>query len=95
MSEVDATATITRFEHDLENDLLVFNLTADVITSAARLADKHALRGYDAVQLAVALEINAARIADQLPRLLLISSDADLNAAAQIEGLSSDDPNLH
>jgi hypothetical protein len=59
------------------------------------LADKHALRGYDAVQLAVALEINAARIADQLPRLLLISSDADLNAAAQIEGLSSDDPNLH
>lgn len=95
LSATDAAAAIARFEHDLEHDLRVFDLTPDVVTTAARLAENHALRGYDAVQLAVALEINAARTAQQLPSLILISSDAELNAAAQIERLFTDDPNLH
>lgn len=95
LSAPDAAAAITRFEHDLEHDLRVFDLTPDVITAAARLAERHALRGYDAVQLAVALEINRARTAQQLPSLILISSDAELNAASQIERLLADDPNLH
>jgi hypothetical protein len=47
------------------------------------------------VQLAVALEINVARTAQQLPSLILISLDAELNAAAQTEKLVTDDPNLH
>lgn len=95
LSATDAAAAITRFEHDLQHDLLLFNLTPDVIATAARLAEKHALRGYDAVQLAVALEINAARTAQQLLGLMLISSDAELNAAAEMERLLTDDPNLH
>jgi predicted nucleic acid-binding protein len=82
LSATDADAAITRFEHDLQHDLLLFNLTPEVIAAAARQAEKHALRGYDAVQLAVALEINAARTAQQLPSFILISSDAELNAAA-------------
>jgi hypothetical protein len=95
LSATDAAAAIARFEHDLEHDLHVFDLTPDVMTAAARLGEKHALRGYDAVQLAVALEINAARTAQQLRSLMLISSDAELNAAAHIERLLTDDPNLH
>lgn len=95
LSTTDAAAAIARFEHDLEHDLRVFDLTSKVMTTAARLAEKHALRGYDSVQLAVALEINVARTAQQLPSLILISSDAELNAAAQTEQLVTDDPNLH
>jgi predicted nucleic acid-binding protein len=68
----------------------VFDLTPAVVTAAARLAEKHALRGYDAVQLAVALEINTARTAQQLPSLILISADAELNTATGIELLPTD-----
>lgn len=95
LSATDAAAAIARFEHDLQNDLRLFDLTPDVLAKAVRLAEKHALRGYDAVQLAVAIAVNTARTARQLPSLTLISSDAELNAAAQVERLLTDDPNLH
>ena len=95
LSATDAAAAIGRFENDLQTDLRVFDLTPNVITMAARLAEKHALRGYDAVQLAVALEINAARTARRLTSLMLISSDVELNTAAQSEQLLTDDPNSH
>ena len=95
LSATDAAAAIARFENDLQTDLRVFDLTPNVITMAARLAEKHALRGYDAVQLAVALEINAARTARRLTGLMLISSDVELNTAAQSEQPLTDDPNSH
>ena len=95
LSAVAAAIAIARFENDLQTDLRVFDLTPNVITMAARLAEKHALRGYDAVQLAVALEINAARTARRLTGLMLISSDVELNTAAQSEQLLTDDPNSH
>ena len=95
LSATDAAAAIARFENDLQTDLRVFDLTPNVITIAARLAERHALRGYDAVQLAVALEINAARTARRLTGLMLISSDVELNTAAQSEQLLTDDPNSH
>jgi len=95
LSATDAAAAIGRFENDLQTDLRVFDLTPNVITMAARLAEKHALRGYDAVQLAVALEINAARTARRLTGLMLVSSDVELNTAAQSEQLLTDDPNSH
>jgi len=59
------------------------------------LAEKHALRGYDAVQLAAALEVHNERVAFGLPAPTLISSDLALNEAATAQGLTVDDPNLH
>ena len=52
-----------------------------------KLATKHALRGYDAVQLASALEANDERLANGLQPLILVSADTKLNTAAQAEGL--------
>ena len=46
--------------------------------------------GYDAVQLAAALEVHS-----QIPSLTLLSADANLNAAGAAEGLLVDDPNRH
>jgi hypothetical protein len=61
-----------------------------LIDRAAVLARTYALRRYDAVQLAAALEVWA-----QIPTTILISSDTDLNAAATAEGMPVDDPNTH
>ncbi len=45
---------------------------------------------YDAVQLAAALEVRT-----QIPTLVLLSADGDLNNAASAEGMPVDDPNKH
>ncbi len=95
VSAADAASAIARFRHDLANDLRVFDLTPVVLDSAMALAEKHALRGYDAVQLAVALAIHGERIKLNLSLLTLIASDSALNTAASSEGLPADDPNLH
>ncbi|NOT59076.1 MAG: nucleic acid-binding protein, partial [Acidobacteria bacterium] len=55
----------------------------------------HALRGYDAVQLAAALEENDELMSFGLPALTLVSADAELNKAAQAEGLNVENPNNH
>jgi uncharacterized protein len=60
------------------------------VAEAASLARRHGLRGYDAVQLAAALEVHA-----NVPSLTLLSADANLNSAATAEGLSVDDHNSH
>ncbi len=56
-------------------------------------AKKYALRGYDAVQLAAALETEKERIALGLSSLILLSADTDLNDSAIAECLTVDDPN--
>jgi predicted nucleic acid-binding protein len=63
--------------------------------NAAALAEKHALRGYDAMQLAVALRTNARRLAKGASAITLVSADVTLNAAAVAEGLAVDNPNNH
>ena len=60
-----------------------------------RLANAHALRAYDAVQLAAALEINRKEQDAGFAPVTLISADQALNDAAQAEGLSVDDPRSH
>ncbi len=53
-----------------------------LVSRAGRLAEEHALRGYDAVQLAAALDASPG-----VPDYLFASFDGDLNAAAAREGL--------
>lgn len=66
-----------------------------VIEDAIRLTSVYGLRGYDAVQLSAALTANRARLSHALAALTLISSDAELNTAAIVEGLTIEDPNDH
>jgi hypothetical protein len=60
-----------------------------------RLANRHALRAYDAVQLAAALNIRQERQDAGLVPVTLISADQALNDAATAEGMAVDDPNGH
>ena len=59
------------------------------------LAEARALRGYDAVQLATALELHRLRQEMSLPPLAFVSADGDLNEAAEAEGLLTDNPTAH
>ena len=73
----------------------VVEITPALLADAAKLANTHALRAYDAVQLSAALSLNAQGIAIGLGGVVLVSSDNDLNAAAISEGLTVEDPNTH
>ena len=90
LSVVQAVAALRQFRRDFGQDYRVVEITIALLQRAAQLADTHALRGYDAVQLAVALDVHAR---DQA--LVLVSADAELNAAATAEGLRVEDPKTH
>ena len=94
LSSHDATKAIADFRDDFSNEYSVIELTPTLIESAADLAETHRLRAYDAVQLAVALQLSAeTALAGSASGL--ISADGTLNTAAIAEGLAVDDPNLH
>ena len=81
------------FLADLDADFESVNVTEDLLRAAVVLAQTHALRGYDAVQLAAGIEINRLRIQAGLTPIIFVSADKELNAAALAEGLTVDDPN--
>ena len=66
-----------------------------LISSAIRLTRQHRLRGYDAIHLACALSLNATLVAGNAAALTFVAADANLLAAAQAEGLATDNPDEH
>ncbi len=95
LSSAGATKEISDFRQDFANEYFIIELNPTLIESAADLAESHALRAYDAVQLTAALTINAELIASGVPGITLVSADGPLNTAAIAEGLAVDDPNTH
>ena len=95
LSETDAATASSDFRYDLSHQYRVVEVTATVISQAMELADKHALRGYDAVQLGAALVVHNMRATLGLPAFVLVSADRELNAAATAAGLTVDNPNHH
>jgi hypothetical protein len=88
-------AVLASLTFDIHNEYQQLALTDTVIATAMRLAEGHRLRGYDAVQLAAAVELHAVRVAVGLPPLVFVSADLALHSAAASEGLLVDDPNGH
>lgn len=95
LTAAQTVKSLADFRQDFANAYQILPVTPAVIARAMGIAERHALRGYDAVQLAAALELNAQRLAFGLPALVFVSSDAALNAAASAETLPTDDPNAH
>ncbi|MCX6359847.1 MAG: type II toxin-antitoxin system VapC family toxin [Armatimonadetes bacterium] len=95
LTAVDAAGARGEFVRDLADEDMVVEFGEPVAMEAMRLAECHALRGYDAIQLASALAVNRAAVGAGLHPVVLVSSDADLNAAARREGVSVEDPNLY
>lgn len=66
-----------------------------LVAQAMTLALRHRLRGYDAIQLAAAIEPRTQSAVKGLPAPVLVSADAELNVAALAEGFTVDDPLSH
>lgn len=91
----EASNALNQFEQDWKTEITIIDFSANLVNDAVALTRKHALRGYDAVQLATVLEIHNERTALGLSPLILLSADTDLNTAAVSEGLVVDNPNNH
>lgn len=91
----DGSAGTVSLRSDFVDQYRVVEITPALIDNAVSLVEIHGLRGYDAVQLAAALEVHMDRISPGLPPLILCSADRALNTAALAEGLAVDDPNTH
>lgn len=90
-----AAKAVTRFEREFSNRYVLIETTPQIIRTAMDLAKRYTLRGYDAVQLASALQANQDRITIGGAPLTFISADNHLNIAAIAEGLTVDNPNNH
>jgi predicted nucleic acid-binding protein len=68
-------------------------ISRGLIEQAVDLTTRHTLRGYDAVQLAAALELNSILLAAELAPATFVAADDELLSAAQSEGLLIANPN--
>ena len=91
----DAAMVIATLKNDLLNEYQIIEVTEQLVNRAMTLAEIYGLRGFDAVQLAAACEVQALCITSRIPPLSFLSADKGLNAAATAEGLSVDDPNTY
>jgi uncharacterized protein len=78
------------FVDDYRRSMEKIPVSAAIIERAATLSRIHRLRAADAIQLASAL-----RIASTVPKLILLTTDAEMIMAAQAEGLRVDNPNRY
>jgi predicted nucleic acid-binding protein len=97
LSASDAALAIQQLRSDFLTRFRILDVAANVATQACAVVETHALRGYDAVQLASAINIYNRLISlganPSQVSFTFISSDNELNAAAQIEGLTIENPN--
>jgi len=91
----EAARFLAQFRSDLDDEYRTIHLGDSIIAKAMDFAEARALRAYDAVQLAAAVELNRWRIAMGKTPIIFLSSDGELNAAALAVGLNVDDPNTH
>lgn len=86
---------LAAFREDCQTCYRFVEFEQDVYELAGTLLKDHALRAYDAVQLASALVAAQALTAANLPQPIFVCSDDRLVVAALEQGLPADNPNNH
>ena len=89
----DHTIVVQAFDYDIAHRYNLLDVMPATIDTARRLANRHPLRAYDAVQLATAWLLKQELLRGGDPPLTFICADDRLNTVAQAEGLSTDNPN--
>ena len=84
---------VDRFRRNFKTKFFATDIDTELIELASNLAEKHVLRGYDAVQLACAVNLHQLRQKANLSLIIFVSADNALNQAAISEGLTVDNPN--
>ncbi|MCX7837890.1 MAG: type II toxin-antitoxin system VapC family toxin [Anaerolineae bacterium] len=82
------------FLQKLESEFQSLRLTSKIIRHAAELTQKYPLKAYDAIQLAVALELNA-KLQPYTLLATFVSGDDNQLQAARAEGLVTENPFDH
>lgn len=95
LSPADQTAAMGLFLYHQARHLRVVEITGAVCGRASVLAQTRALRAYDSVQLACALESHHALLSVGGDGLTFVSADTHLLKAAQDEELPIDNPEEH
>lgn len=90
-----AAQGIATFRRDWERQYQAIAPGLRVIGRAMDIAEIQGLRGYDAIHVAIALELWGSRRARALADLTFISADRDQLHVAEEEGLAVEDPNQH
>jgi predicted nucleic acid-binding protein len=83
-----------KFLKSTSNEFQLLRITTERAFAAGELTQKYPLRGYDAIQLAIALDLNH----DLKPQglvVLFVSGDNALLQAARAEGLAAENPFDH
>ena len=93
ISAADYQRAVADFAYDFQHAYTPIELTNLITIQAMALPQRYVLRGYDAVQLASALYIDAVLKHARQPALTFISADVALCNAARAEGLATDNPN--
>lgn len=91
----DAVSIIEVFQSHFEAQYRVVLTLPSVVQRAMELAQRHWLRGYDAIQLASALAVQEELVLHGAEPLVFVSADEELNGAARAEGLQVENPNTH
>jgi len=89
VSAADIQAVLAELDREFSEVFDVIELTSEIMGRATALTRAHGIRAADAIQLACAL--TAGKRAGQ-KELVLVGSDAELNSAAEREGLRILDP---
>lgn len=96
LSKEEHDETIEQLERDFQDVYLLRRVSGEIIIQAGDLVRRHALRAYDAVHLATALELreearelyrDRTRLAEEM-QVWLMSYDSALHKAARREGLT-------
>ena len=77
-SRAYGSRTNARFQRLFDDRLFKIKIDSPTIRVAARLAEKHFLRGYDAVQLAATIKVQAKRELAGASPLIFVTADRDL-----------------
>ncbi len=95
ITDVQRREYLDLFTNDCNESYHLLPVNRLVIDRASILAQRHYLRGYDAVQLACALRANELLTERQSLALTFVAADAQLIANAKRESLSAENPNEH
>lgn len=89
------TRALANFQRHFQTRFQLVPVNQSLVARAMAFAESYHLRGYDAVQLAAAVQVHTAHGGKGAPLVTLVSADLDLNTAAAAEGLTVDNPNHH
>jgi len=87
LPRVEGELVHTWFKEDLAQQYEVRMLDAAVVSAATELLKAHALRAYDAIQLASAFVSGAARLDRKLGPVIFVTADQLLGAVSESAGV--------